>query len=186
MRALGPGDQEAVSGLFTLVYRELRRVAAGYLRGQRRGHTLTPTALVHEAYLRLAANSTPGWEDRVHFLAVGARAMRSALVDHERARRASKRGGQLTRVTLSEEMFPISSPSSIGLIEFDELLTKLAALDPRLARLVELRAFGGLTVDEVGQVLNLSSTTVKREWRTAKAWLHQYLLNTPEPQQGKR
>jgi RNA polymerase sigma factor (TIGR02999 family) len=168
------GDREAASSLFTLVYRELRRIAAGYLRNQRRSHTLTPTALVHEAYLRLAANTSPDWQDRVHLLAVAARAMRSALVDYERARRASKRGGEATRVTLDEEMVPMVSASGADLIELDDLLTKLSALDARLGQLVELRAFGGLSVVEAGQVLNLSPTTIKREWRTAKAWLQRH------------
>lgn len=169
------GNEEAVSALFALVYRELRRIAAGYVRGQRPGHTLTPTALVHEAYVRLVAGSTPRWADRVHFLAAVARTMRSALIDHERARHASKRGGRMTRVTLDEEMAPRPSDAAIDLIEFDQLLGKLTELDPRLGRLVELRAFGGLSVEETGQALGLSPTTVKREWRTAKAWLHRHL-----------
>lgn len=166
------GDTAAAQPLFALVYDELRRMAAGALRHERRDHTLQPTALVHEAYLRLAHEPDARWESRAHFLAVAAQAMRRILVDHARTRNAHKRGRGAIRLTF-EEVEPVAASveSDVDLVALDQALERLAALDVRQGRIVELRFFGGLTVEETAAVIGVSARTVKREWQMARAWL---------------
>ena len=156
--------------LVELVYTELRDLAGGYARGQRAGHTLQPTALVNEAFLKLAHGANPAWNDRAHFLAVAATAMRQVLTDHARARQAAKRGGAWEKVSLSELSLG-QEAGEIDLLALDDALLKLKAFDERKHRVVELLFFGGLTVEEVARVLGLSTTTVEGEWRAARAWL---------------
>lgn len=167
------GDREALSRLMPLVYGELRRLAARSLEGERKDHTLQPTALVHEAFLRLAGGAVPRWQDRVHFYAVAAQVMRRLLVDHARARRTEKRGGGARPLPL-EAALDIGSPEAGDpelLIALDEALVELAVHDPRKARIVELRFFGGLTIEETAEVLDLATSTVILEARLARAWL---------------
>jgi RNA polymerase sigma factor (TIGR02999 family) len=166
------GDPDAAASLFALVYDELRRLAASALRRERPDHTLQATALVHEAYLRLADEPDARWENRAHFLAVAAQAMRRILVDHARGRNAQKRGGGDVRRSLDglEGIVAAEGPE-VDLLALDEALGRLAVFDPRQARVVELRFFGGLTVEETAAVTGLSDRTVKREWQMARAWL---------------
>jgi len=164
------GDRAALDRLLPLVYRELRGVAARQLHRERNGHTLQPTALVHEAYLRLVEQRDVDWQNRAHFFGVAAQVMRRILVDHARRQAARKRGDNLQRVPL-EDVIDSSSTTEIPVIGLDEALTRLERVDRGLARIVELRAFGGLTIDEAAHVLRVSPSTVKRDWRTAKAWL---------------
>lgn len=160
-------DAPPIDRLVEGAYAELRRLAERYLGSADR--TLQPTAVVHEAYLKLAATDPEAWADREHFLAVAARAMRQILVDAARRRLADKRGGDRSRVTLTG--LPEAGPDGLDTLSLDEALTRLGALDPRQARVVELRFFGGLTVPEVAQVLDQSTATVERDWRRARAWL---------------
>jgi RNA polymerase sigma factor (TIGR02999 family) len=164
------GDRHALDRLLPLVYGELRRVAARQLRHERDGHTLQPTALVHEAYLRLVEQRNVDWQNRAHFFGVAAQVMRRILVDHARRQAAIKRGDNLQRVPL-EDVIDDSTTAEIPVLALDQVLLRLEQLDRGLARIVELRAFGGLTIDEAAHVLNVSPSTVKRDWRTAKAWL---------------
>jgi RNA polymerase sigma-70 factor (ECF subfamily) len=173
----GQGDADATARLLELVYAELRDLAGGYARGQRAGHTLQPTALVHEAFLKLVHGGEPAFGDRAHFLAVAATAMRQILTDHARARAAQKRGGAWEKVSLSDLRIS-AEEDEIDLLALDDALAKLAAFDPRKHRVVELRFFGGLTVEEVARVLDLSTTTVESEWRAARAWLAVRLSGT--------
>ncbi|PYR25277.1 MAG: RNA polymerase subunit sigma-70 [Acidobacteria bacterium] len=168
------GDQKAVSKVMPLVYDELRRLAGRYLRRERGGQTLQPTALVHEAYLRLLKDKKQGWQNRTHFLAIAALSMRQVLVERARARGASKRGGAQVRVTLDETL-AVHRETSIDLVALDEALTRLALIDPQQARIVELRFFGGLTVEEAAEALGISPATVKRGWSVARAWLKREL-----------
>jgi len=170
------GDSAALDLLFPAVYRELRQQAAGFLRGERSSHTLQPTALAHEVYLRLAGRRDFPWQNRAHFMAVAARAMRSILVDHARRRRAAKRGGGDTPLSLDTGVMLAAEGSSAP--EHDDLdraLTDLARLSDRQARVVELRYFGGLSIEETGEALGISPMTVKRDWATARAWLYREL-----------
>jgi RNA polymerase sigma factor (TIGR02999 family) len=171
LQAWGDGDLAARDRLFPIVYAELRRRAAAYLNRERAGHTLQPTALVHEVYLRLAGPTRTAWTGRAHFLAVASEAMRRVLVDHARGKRAGKRGGPRVQVPLEEEL-AVSQPRDVDLILLDESLDALAVLAPEQARLVELRYFGGLTTEEAGEVLGLSHATVERRWTLARAWLY--------------
>jgi RNA polymerase sigma factor (TIGR02999 family) len=173
LQALAVGDAAAPEVL-PLVYDELRRLAAHDLRRERRDHTLQPTALVHEAYLRLAAQDRVQWRNRAHFVGVAAQLMRRVLVDHARATHARKRGGHDTRVPI-DDVDPGADGPSADIFALDEALTRLAALDPRQARIVELRYFGGLTVEESADLLSLSPATIKREWQMARAWIHREL-----------
>jgi RNA polymerase sigma-70 factor (ECF subfamily) len=176
LQAWQHGDESARDSLIPVVYQELRRRAAGHLRRERRGHTLRPTDLVHETYLRLCAQNS-AWQNRAQFFGVASRLMRRILVDHARARGAAKRGGGL-RVTLVDS--PASSPSAgPDLLDLDAALDELAALDERQARLVELRFFGGLSVEEAAEAVGVSLATAGREWATAKAWLHRRLKSMP-------
>jgi RNA polymerase sigma factor (TIGR02999 family) len=169
--AWSAGDPEALERLTPLVYQELHRLAAAYMARERPGHTLQATALVHEAYLRLVDLQGVGWRDRAHFFAVAARTMRRILVDFARAREYQKRAGGGDRVSL-EESLVISGEPGAGLVALDDALNRLAAIDDRKSRIVELRFFGGLQVDETAEALNISSETVMRDWRAAKAWLY--------------
>ena len=168
---LRAGKKEAESKLIPLVYAELRRLAAHYLRGERPGHTLQPTALVHEAYLRLTKSNDVDWQSRSHFFATAATVMRRILVDHARALRANKREGFREAISL-DEAFVVSPAKSTELIALDDALHKLAKIDVRRSKIVELRFFGGLSEEETGEVLGISTRTVKRDWRIAKAWLY--------------
>lgn len=172
LQAWSQGDVAARDRLFPLVYQELRRRASDRLRRERPGHTLQATALVHEAYLRLLGQRAPSWQNRNQFYAIASQMMRRILVDHARARRASKRQGQRIRLELHEDVAS-SGPREVDLIALDQALDDLTALDPRQGRMVELRFFAGLSHEEVAAVLDLSPATVKREWRVARAWLFQ-------------
>ncbi len=170
------GDEQAASRLLPLVYDELRRLAGGYLRRERPGQTLQATALVHEAYVRLVKPGTRPWTGRTHFLAIAAVSMRQVLVDRARRRHAAKRGGACQRITLDDGALATAAPDAgVDLVTLDRALTELAALDPQQARIVELRYFGGLTVDETAEVVNLSAATVKRHWTLARAFLKKAL-----------
>jgi RNA polymerase sigma factor (TIGR02999 family) len=176
LRAWSDGDRAALEELVPIVYRELHRQAERYMRGQSPGHTLQATALVNEAYLRLVSRESVDWKNRAHFFGVAAKAMRSILVDHARARGASKRGGGADQVTLAAA--DEAGGQEVEVLELDEVLQQLAELDSRKAALVELRWFGGLSIEEAAEVLAVSSATAKREWRTARAWLRREL--TPD------
>jgi RNA polymerase sigma factor (TIGR02999 family) len=156
--------------LLPLVYQELRRLAAGYLRRERAGHTLQPTALVHEAYLRMVDQTQVRWQNRAHFFGVAAQMMRRILVDHARSQHAEKRGGDVQKLSLDENI-DVSGDRASELVALDEALERLAEIDPQKSRVVELRFFGGLSVEETAEVLGVSAPTVKRHWRLAKAWL---------------
>ena len=171
------GDEGAAGRLLELVYEQLRALAASYLRGERAGHTLQPTALVHEAFLRLQAGSPVRYQNHTHFFAVAARAMRQVLVDHARRRAAAKRGGDPERVTLDDGLQLGGDAESrvIDVLALDEALERLGKLDERQARVVELRFFGGLTIDEAARVLEVSTDTVEDDWAMARAWLKRTL-----------
>ena len=164
------GDEQALSALMPLVYDELRRLAASYMRRERPGQTLQATALVHDAYIRLMQDSKLSWQNRSHFFGIAARSMRQILVERARARRAVKRGGSRIRVTLDAGLLAADAPA-IDLEALDEALTRLEALDAELARVVEVRFFGGLSIEEAAETLDVSPATVKRRWSVAKAWL---------------
>jgi RNA polymerase sigma-70 factor, ECF subfamily len=166
----GEGDEGALERLIPLVHRELHRLARRCMAGEREGHSLQATALVNEAYVRLVDAKAVRWHDRAHFLAVSARVMRRILVDHARARRTRKRGGDGARVTFDEELVVTDEPRQ-DVIALDDALAALAKFDERKSRVVELRFFGGLSVEETASVLNVSRDTVLRDWRLARAWL---------------
>ena len=168
------GDAHALERLLPLVYDELRRVARARLRQEQPGHTLQATALVHEAYLRLVGSHHPAPQNRTHLFAVAARLMREILVDHARRKAAQKRGGTATLIAL-DEFVAAPEIGTLDLLALDEALTELHALDERLCRVVELKFFAGLNIDETAQALRVSTATVERDWTVAKAWLHQRL-----------
>jgi RNA polymerase sigma factor (TIGR02999 family) len=174
---LQDGRSDAASQLMPLVYDELHRLAGRQMRRERSDHTLQATALVHEAYLRLVNQPQRTWQNRAHFIAVAAQVMRRLLVDYARARRTSKRGSEPQRVPLEQEPL-ITEEQSEEVVSLDEALERLAQLDERQSRIVELRFFGGLTVDETAEVLCISSKTVKRDWTLARAWLHREVSRT--------
>ena len=174
------GNPNALSQLLPLVYEELRRIAARQLRAERAGHTLQPTALVHEVYVRLVDQHSVDWESRAHFYGVAAQVMRRILVDYARRHSASKRGDGLPCVPIDEAKNAIA-PDVIPVLALDHALDRLAGMDAELARIVELRAFGGMTIEEAACVLRVSPSTAKREWRTAKAWLTRELGLEPRP-----
>jgi RNA polymerase sigma factor (TIGR02999 family) len=157
-----------------LIYDELHRIAARYMRRERPGQTIQTTALVHEAYLRLLKDKARHWQNRPHFLAIAATSMRQILVERARARRAAKRGGHRDRIEL-DEAATVAPAGSADLEALDEALTRLATFDPRQARVVELRFFGGLTIEEAADAVGISPATVKREWNAARAWLRREL-----------
>jgi RNA polymerase sigma-70 factor (ECF subfamily) len=165
------GDAPALEALMPLVYAELRRLAAHYLKGERPGQTLQPTALVHEAYLKLLKDRPERWQNRAHFCAIAAHSMRQVLIERARARDALKRGGGQPRVTFDEGLPAQAAERPIDVIALDDALERLAALDPHQARIVELRYFGGLSIEETADALGISPATVKRHWAVARAWL---------------
>ncbi len=170
LRAWSDGDDSALERLTPLVAAELPRLARAYMRRERRGHTLQTTALLNEAFLRLTDARRVRWQDRAHFLGIGARLMRRVLVDHARSRGYAKRGGGAQRVTLDEGLLRSGEPA-LDVVELDRALEALAAVDARKSRLIDLRFFGGLSVEETAEVLQVSTDTVKRDWRLAKLWL---------------
>lgn len=171
LNRLADGDLEAEAKLVPLVYEELRRLAASRLRRERPNHTLQATALVHEAYLKLADQRNVKWQNRAQFFAVASQAMRRILVDYARARQRNRRGGRQAQVAL-DEVCVVSRQPSDEMLAVDESLARLEKVDPRQARIVELRYFGGLTVEEIAELLGISGKTVTREWHVAKAWLY--------------
>ncbi|MBS1824478.1 MAG: sigma-70 family RNA polymerase sigma factor [Acidobacteria bacterium] len=172
------GDEGSLDRLSPLVYEELRRIARNQMRRERRGHTLQTTGLVHEAFLRLVDPKLVSFRDRLHFFGAAASAMRRVLVDHARARQTSKRGGGAIRLNLDEEVGAADRHAEI--LEIDQCLTRLAALDARQSRIVELRFFGGLSIEETAEVEGISPMTVKREWAVARAWLFREMKQRAE------
>jgi RNA polymerase sigma-70 factor (ECF subfamily) len=172
------GDDAALSELTPLVYEELRRLARHYMAGQRPDHTLQATALVHEAYLRLADQTSPNFTNRSHFFAVAAQAMRQILVNYAKASQSQKRGGGAFKVELDEAAL-ISPEQTTEILDLNEALERLGTLDSRKAHIVELKYFGGLNHDEIAEVMKVSTVTVRRDWVFAKAWLHNELHNAP-------
>ena len=168
------GDAGAPARLMPLVYNELRRRARGFLARERGTHTLQPTALVHEAYLRLVDQTRVSWQNRAHFFGIAANLMRRVLVDHARAHATEKRGGAVVRLSIEDLQIPLEQRAS-DLIALDEALEKLVEFDERKARIVEMRFFGGLTDEEIAEVLGVSSHTVLRDWKTARLWLYREL-----------
>ncbi len=180
LRAWSDGDETALERLLPLVEAELRRLARAYMARERRGHTLQPTALVNEAFLRLTDARHVRWQDRAHFLGIAARLMRRVLVDHARSRGYQKRGGGAARVTFTEALAVAPEPAlDLDLVALDRALEGLALADARKARVIELRFFGGLSVEETAEVLHLSTDTIKRDWRLAKLWLLHALEGEP-------
>ena len=169
------GNRTALDQLLPLVYAELRRVAARQLRNERAAHTLQPTALVHEVYIRLVDQRQVDWQNRAHFFGVSAQVMRRILVDHARRHSASKRGEGVCCVSIDEAKDVAAASNETPILALDHALDRLEKVDSALAKIVELRAFGGLTIEEAAHVLSVSPSTVKRDWRTAKAWLNREL-----------
>ncbi|HEX8735675.1 MAG TPA: sigma-70 family RNA polymerase sigma factor [Pyrinomonadaceae bacterium] len=170
------GNQEVLDKLMPLVYDELRRQASRYLRRERANHTLQTTALIHEAYLKLIDQNQVEWQNRTHFFAIAAQAMRRILVDYARERNRDKRGGAAENLPLEEAAFVVAAQEkTVDLVALDEALTRLAKFDERQARVVELRYFSGLSIDETAEILGVSNVTVRRDWNMAKAWLHQQI-----------
>jgi RNA polymerase sigma factor (TIGR02999 family) len=175
LREWNQGDQAALEQLIPLVHAELHQLARSYFARERPGHTLQPTALVNEVYLKLAGDNVPNWRDRSHFMAVAARSMRFILVDYCRGKRRGKRGGGAVRVTFDENL-RVCGDEGAQMVAFDTALKKLESQDPRKSRIAELRCFGGLSVEETAEALSISVATVMRDWRLAKAWLQRELL----------
>jgi RNA polymerase sigma factor (TIGR02999 family) len=182
LRAWSQGDLDARDELLPLVYRELRQRATVYLRRERHDHTLQPTALVHEVYLRLVGETRIVWQDRAHFFRAAARMMRRILVDHARAHRAAKRPGKAFKVALDDRIAS-TEPRGTDLLALDHALDELTTCDPRMAQIMELRYFGGLSEQEVAKVLSISRSTVTREWQTARAWLYRRMTAETAPPQ---
>jgi len=168
------GDKEALDKLMPVVYNELRQQAARYLRREQAGHTLQTTALIHEAYVRLVDQRNVQWQNRAHFFGIAAQMMRRILVDHARTKKRAKRGGSDVKVSLADATIPVKE-QDLDIVALDEALTRLAELDEQQSRVVELRFFSGLTVEETAEVMGISPATVKRDWSMAKAWLHREL-----------
>ena len=165
------GDRQALDQLMPVVYQELKKLANSYLRSERPDHTLQPTALIHEVYIRMIGQSMPEWESRAHFFGVAARLMRQILVDHARSRSAERRGGPNQSKVLLEDTPIFTQDNAAELLAFDEALKKLAEMDERKAQIIEMRSFAGMSIDETARALNISEATIKREMRLAKAWL---------------
>jgi RNA polymerase sigma factor (TIGR02999 family) len=178
LRAWGRGDLQARDDLAAAVYRELRRRAGAYLRRERPDHTLQPTALVHEAYMRLVGQERVAWQNRAHFFAIASQMMRRILVDHARERQAAKRPDAGVKVTLDDRI-GVAAQRECELIDLDQALTELAGIDSRQGHIVELRYFGGLSEQEVAEVLSISRATVTREWQAARAWLYRRITARP-------
>ena len=180
LRAWGDGDRSALDRLVPQVYAKLRQLARAQLRRERPGHTLQPTALVHESFLRLVNQDRIQWKNRAQFCAMAAQMMRRILVDHARQHRAAKRGGGDARVTFDEAMDVAERPPDVDVLSLDEVLERLAKLDARQSEVVVLRFFGGLSIDEVAVAMGRSPATVKRDWTTARLWLHRELAGQRE------
>jgi RNA polymerase sigma factor (TIGR02999 family) len=176
---VGVGKEGADEALYSLVYQELHSLARRYMKGERAGHTLQTTALVNEAYVQLAGDTSPSWESRAHFMRVAARAMRRILIQHARRKGTEKRGGRWKRQTLAEVAGP-DPEESLNLVRLDTALTKLASIEERMATVVELRFFAGLSIEDAARVLDVSPMTVKRTWRAAKAWLRTEMTEDEE------
>lgn len=174
------GDREALDSLMPLVYEELRSLARHYLRMERPDHTLQSTALVHEAFVRLVGQKPPEWKDRKHFYGVAARLMRQILVDHARAHRADKRGGNAVKLGLNEGLMERES-EGLDVLALDDSLNRLAQLNPQQSQIVELRFFSGLSIEDTSEVLGISPATVKRHWTTARAWLFREMNRSEAP-----
>jgi RNA polymerase sigma factor (TIGR02999 family) len=171
----GKGDQAALDKLMPLVYSELRRLATAYLRRERAGHTLQPTALVNEAYLKLVDQRNAKWQNRAHFFGISAQLMRRILVDHARHHQAAKRGGSVQqRISITSAETIVKQPE-VDLLALNEALDELAKMDPQQSRIVELKFFGGLSIEEVAEVLGIGHATVERDWKMARAWLRRQL-----------
>jgi len=177
LREWSEGDREALDELLPMVYDELHRQAARYRRHERPDHTLQTTALIHEAYLKLIDQRDVKWQSRAHFFAIASLAMRRVLVNYAKARHREKRGGADEKVPLEEDLLAVGNENRIEVIALDEALTRLAAVDEQQARVVELRYFSGLSLEEVAEVMSISRATVARDWNMAKAWLHQELTS---------
>jgi RNA polymerase sigma-70 factor, ECF subfamily len=175
-----PRDRPAAEQLFADVYAELRALASRYLRRERKDHTLQPTALVHEVYLRLVGQTPVDWQGRAHFLAIAAQAMRQILVDHARQKKAAKRGGDRHRIALHDDLVAESS-RDVDLLALEDALARLTKLDPCQAQMIELRFFGGMTIAEVAKVMGMSKRSVEREWTMVRAWLRRELSETDTP-----
>jgi RNA polymerase sigma factor (TIGR02999 family) len=174
---LSEGNSQMVEDILPLIYNELRKLAGNYLRRERSDHTLQPTALVHEAYIKLIDQTQVKWQNRAHFFGIAANIMRRILVDYARQHKAEKRGGAAEKLPLEEEILIVSEGKSAELLALDEALENLAKMDPQKSKIVELRYFGGLSVEETAEVLGVSEITVKRHWRMAKAWLYGQLAH---------
>jgi len=175
LKAWSDGNEEALHQLLPLVYAELRRQAARQLRRERPDHTLQTTGLIHEAYLKLVDQKSVRWESRTHFFAIASQLMRRVLVDYARARNRAKRGGDDVRLSISAAEEKASEPKGVDLIALDEALTRLGAIDEQQSRVVELRYFSGLSLEETAEILDISRATAAREWSMARAWLHREL-----------
>jgi RNA polymerase sigma factor (TIGR02999 family) len=174
---LTDGNQDVVNQILPHIYDELRRLAGSYLRRERSDHTLQPTALVHEAYMKLIDQRQVRWQNRAHFFGIAAQVMRRILMDHARKHKAEKRGGEADKLPLEDEILVVSTDSSDQLLALDEALKTLSELDPQKAKIVELRYFGGLSIEETAEVMGVSVPTINRQWRMAKAWLYSQLAN---------
>jgi RNA polymerase sigma factor (TIGR02999 family) len=172
------GDRAALDALVPVVYKELRRLAHFELRKERPNHTLQSTALVHEAYFRLVGQDLPQWESRTHFFAIAAQLMRQILVDHARRRRASKRGSGVCMLTL-DDATALAQRKDVDVVAIDDALNTLAEIDPRQCRVVELRFFAGLSLEEISEVMGIATATVQRDWTAARAWLHREISRRP-------
>jgi RNA polymerase sigma factor (TIGR02999 family) len=179
LAAISGGDQAAWDALFPLVYERLQAIARRQLRGERTGHTLATSDLVHEAYFSLVDIESVSWTDRVHFMAMAARAMRRVLIDHARARGTQKRGGWGDQVKLDVDAVPVDAPDE-QLLSLDEALDRLEAWNERYGRIVECRFFAGMSIEETAEALDISPATVKRDWLVARAWLHRELSDEPD------
>ncbi len=180
LNAWTDGDQDALDQLMPMVYEELHRLAARRLQTERKDHTLQTTALVHEAYLRLVGQKDVRWKNRGHFFAIAAQLMRRILVDYARSHKAEKRGAGRTKIAL-EKAEALSGGPDVDMVALDEAMTRLEAIDPRQGRIVEMKFFAGLRIEEIAEFLNLSEITVKRDLRMAKAWLKSEMSSTPGP-----
>lgn len=174
------GDRKALDQLLPLVYRELRRLARAQLHRERRDHTLQSAALVHEAYLRLIGLNPPQWESRTHFFAIAAQLMRQILIDYARRHTAAKRGGGAPRLSL-EDATSLSRQKEVDVLALDDALNALAKIDPRQSRVVELRFFAGLSLQEISEAMEIAPATVERDWTAARAWLHREISRKSQP-----
>jgi RNA polymerase sigma factor (TIGR02999 family) len=183
LQAWGRGDLQARDNLLPLVYMELRRLARSYLRRERPGHTLQPTALVHEAYMKLAGQDRVVWQNRAHFFGIAAQAMRRILVDHAREHQSAKRGGAAVRITLDDGI-GAAEPPDCEILQLEMALQELSLLDPRQGQIVEFRYFAGMSEEEVAEVMSVSRATVTREWQTARAWLYRRMTGSAKGRRG--